>query len=255
MQILSLILIFLTLTSTSTYGDNQKDGLIAFGNKDFEKAFHLLRPFASKGNADIQARLGQMYQYGQGVKQNYKEAIKLYRLGSEGGNRHAQIALGKMYENGQGSKQDYQEAVKWILKAAQQKNHEALIMGSQVRYHKWIILAGEKGDINAQTFLGASYYLGLNVTRDHTEAIKWYRKAAEQGSVIAQNILGAMSEKGKGISKDYVEANKWFTISTSSGDGYGHLYREKIERRMDPAQIKKSRKLAEEWLNEHGNKP
>ena len=54
----------------------------------------------------------------------------------------------------------------------------------------------EKGDAEAQLFLGISYldselgeFLGV---KNWAEAEKWFRKAADQGSVLAKDALGNM---------------------------------------------------------------
>lgn len=39
--------------------------------------------------------------------------------------------------------------------------------------------AAEKGDAEAQTYLGTLYANGLMVPQDHAEAVQWYRLAAE----------------------------------------------------------------------------
>jgi TPR repeat protein len=221
-----LALSFLFLFSGSVYGNDLDDGRRknctmmpqswdAYKRKDYKKAFRLLLPLAEKGF------------------------------------HHAQYCLGLMYENGQGVPQDKKEAVNWLLKSAEQKNllAQSLIRGGYQKLHKQ---AAEQGDSYAQRFLGASFYLGLGVTQDYAEAAKWYKKAAEQGDSSAQNILGAMYEMGKGIPKDYVEAYKWFSISGESGNGYGQLYRKKIEKRkMTPDQIAEAQRLAKESVEKN----
>jgi uncharacterized protein len=48
--------------------------------------------------------------YGSG---DYVEAVKWFRLGADQGNAEAQYVLANIYEFGQGVTQDYKEAVKW----------------------------------------------------------------------------------------------------------------------------------------------
>ena len=61
-----------------------------------------------------------VYEKGEGVKQDYKEAFEWFRKAAEQGNTKAQFNLGLMYYKGQGVKQDYTEAAKWYRKAAAQ---------------------------------------------------------------------------------------------------------------------------------------
>jgi hypothetical protein len=46
----------------------------------------------------------------------------------------------------------------------------------------------EKGDAEAQFYLGVMYENGNGVLKDYTEAVKWYRKAADQGAAAAQHM-------------------------------------------------------------------
>ena len=151
--------------------------------------------------------------------------------------------------------QDYLEAIKWLLNSAEKGNSSARALREKDIYHKWLKLATVEGDDLAQNFLGAKYYLELNIAQNYTEAANWYQKAADQGSTTAQNIFGAMNENGKGIARDYVKANMWFTISEKSGNAFGHAYRVNVEKHMDSDQIAKAQELAKTLLDEHQNKP
>ena len=101
---------------------------------------------AEAGDKYAQACLGEMYQFGKVVDQNYSTAVKWYRKAAEQGHAEAQNRLGHMYENGQGVDINYLTAMEWYRKAA------------------------EQGHVYAQHSLGLMYQ-------------SWYRKAAEQGYV------------------------------------------------------------------------
>ncbi len=49
--------------------------------------------------------------------------------------------------------------------------------------------AAEKGDSDAQNFLGWMYSHGSGVRKSKVEAIKWYSKAAKQGDSDAKQAL------------------------------------------------------------------
>jgi hypothetical protein len=74
----------------------------------------------ASGMANIQHCLGQMYEKGQGVPQDYAEAARLYRLAAEQGNAAAQNNLAFLYSDGRGVPQDNKEAGRWFRKAAEQ---------------------------------------------------------------------------------------------------------------------------------------
>ncbi|MDO4440771.1 MAG: sel1 repeat family protein, partial [Moraxella sp.] len=51
-------------------------------------------------------------------QQNYPQAFAIFKRLAEQGNADAQFNLGNMYDNGNGVKQDYAQAVRWFRKAA-----------------------------------------------------------------------------------------------------------------------------------------
>jgi TPR repeat protein len=75
----------------------------------------------------------------------------------------------------------------------------------------------EKGNANAQAYLGYCYYHGESVPKNVGEAVKWWRKAAEQGDAVAQRNLGICYEHGNGLRKDKAEAMKWYRMAAEKG--------------------------------------
>jgi hypothetical protein len=134
-----------------------------------------------------------MYNYGQGVNQNYEEAAKWYRLAADQGNADGQYRLGLIYAIGQGVKQNYEEAAKWYR------------------------LAAEQGNSDAQYLLGILYAVGQGIEKDLKEAAKWYHRAAEQGNSNAQYELGMMYAEGKGVELDFKKAEKLFSQAAAQG--------------------------------------
>jgi Sel1 repeat len=62
----------------------------------------LLRSLAEQGDATAQSRLGDMYEDGHGVPQDYAEAVLWYRRAADQGFKIAQWLLGTMYQTGYG---------------------------------------------------------------------------------------------------------------------------------------------------------
>ena len=56
---------------------------------------------------------------------DYQTALSELRPIAESGNAWAQVSLGEMYEDGQGVSQDYQQAKTWYQKAAEQGDPSA----------------------------------------------------------------------------------------------------------------------------------
>ena len=112
-----------------------------------------------------------------------------------------------------------------------------------------------KGNAEAQTLLGAMYWSGEGVPRDHKEAAKLYLQAAQQGYARAQNDIGFMLGFGEGIPPhDDVEAYKWIKLAI---DRYTAKNQDRLEQarkdletlrsRMTTAQIAEAEKRVKAW--------
>jgi uncharacterized protein len=197
----------------------------AYKRGDYATALRFTRPLADEGNnRAAQFNLGQMYENGLGVPQDYTEAAKWYRLAADQGFAHAQYQLGFMYFSGQGVPQNDAEAARLYRLAAQQD------------------------DARAEQALGLFYFNGVaGVTQSYAEAVKWYTPAAEQGLPLAQFDLGVLYANGDGVPQDYVRAHMWFNLSAAQGDKNAIKDRDRIARQMTPEQIAEAQKLAREF--------
>ena len=183
-----------TVAGNEAAAGSLEDGIAAEDRGDWKAAFVLLEPLAKQGNPDAKNRIGYMYNFGKGMRQDYAVAMKWYRIAAAQRRAKAQTNIGFMYENGQGVPQDYAEAMKWYRKAADQ------------------------GIAGAQSNIGAMYANGEGVPQDYAEATKWYRKAADQRNAVAQNNLGTLYANGQGVPKDSAEAMKWWRKAADQGN-------------------------------------
>jgi TPR repeat protein len=124
--------------------------------------------------------------------------------------------------------QDYKEAAKWFRKAA------------------------ERGNVRAQSNLGALYAVGQGVPEDDREALKWWRKAAEQGNARAQHNVGVMYAAGRGAARDLVQAYMWLQLAAATYPPGADRdaaadNRDDVGSEMTAAQISKAKKMAAEW--------
>jgi TPR repeat protein len=76
--------IVLALFGVAAAGQLQ-DGVAAYQSGDYATAMRLLRPLADLGNAVAQSYLGDMYNFGEGVPQNYAQAVVWLRKAAEQG--------------------------------------------------------------------------------------------------------------------------------------------------------------------------
>lgn len=159
----------------------------------FHKAYPAIQDKANQGDLYWITRLGTLYNFGYGVREDYKEAAKWYAKASDKGYAFAQFNLGVMYENGLGVNQDYATALKLYQKAVDQ------------------------GDVDAEFKMGVMYANGYGVPKDYAQALKWYTKAANAGYADAEYNIGVMHANGLGMEKNYPEAINWYKKAAARG--------------------------------------
>ncbi|MCZ6628060.1 MAG: tetratricopeptide repeat protein, partial [SAR324 cluster bacterium] len=129
----------------------------------------------------------------------------------------------------------FEDAAKWLRMAAERGNADAQhILGviyqsgqgvpqDNLEAAKWYLKAAERGQVIAQFNLGVMYDQGLGVRRDYSKAAKWFRKAAGQGNADAQFNLGLMNKLGRGVPEDYSAAVRWFQKAADQGQDKAQL--------------------------------
>jgi TPR repeat protein len=175
---------------------------------------------ANQGNACVQYRLYGMHAY-DGPLASDGEALKWLRRSAEQGYAKAQIDLGERYVSGRGVRANSEEAEKWLRRAAAQENCGAEDRLSQMLELPDLMEKAQRGDAEAQYWLGRRYEYGFLVERNHEKAAKWYRKSAEQGERYGQRELGFLYLHGRGVEQSDVEAAKWLEKAAAQGD-YSH---------------------------------
>ena len=122
----------------------------------------------------------------------------------------------------------------------------------------WRPLA-EQGNAEAQTLLGAMYWSGDGLPRNHAEAAKWYLRAAQQGYARAQNDIGFMYGFGEGIPpRDDVQAYKWISLAimrytAKNQDRLDQAIKDRatLKARMTPAQLAQAEREISDWKPGH----
>jgi len=129
--------------------------------------------------------------------------------------------------------------------------YERKDMATAVRLWKaW----ADNGNAEARTLLGAMYWSGEGVPRDHEEAVRLYLLAANQGYARAQNDIGFMLGFEGNPPHDDVEAYKWLTLAIQR---YTAKNQERLDQaikdratlasRMTQAQIDEAERRAKAW--------
>jgi hypothetical protein len=162
--ILILVLLLGMNILSISHANDFDEGIKAYDNGNFKKAYSLFLKEAKKGNATAQNEIGVMYAKGKGVLKDYKEAMKWYRLAAEQGLAMAQYNIGVMYRNGQGVLKDYKEAMKWYR------------------------LAAEQGYSGAKCNLAEAYATGKGVSKSYSEAKRWAKEGFEAGEEYCNEV-------------------------------------------------------------------
>jgi TPR repeat protein len=153
------------------------------------------------------------------------------RQKAEGGDAMAACDLGWCYFNGNDITRDYNEASKWFREAVagiathREQNNLGWCyyrgIGIEPNYaepEKWFRQEAEKGNADAQYFLGWLYTYGSgDLKQDESEAVKWWQKSAEQGFAEAQYELGIAYFYGIGVEANHDEGTKWQRKAAEQG--------------------------------------
>jgi uncharacterized protein len=186
---------------------------------------------------------------------DYPTAARLFLPLAEGGNVRAQVVLGVLYEK----QRTYSEAVKWLRLAADQHDADAENAlgriyengeGVAQDYSKALSfyrLSAEQGNAYGRLSLGRTYSAGTGVRKDFAEAEKWIRLAANQGVPAAQLALGLMYINQEGVPQDDVNAHMWLNLAAARGIRDAIELRDKIAELVTPEQIAHAQQLARDW--------
>ena len=128
---------------------------------DPKEAARILTGLAEKGYPQAQTLLGEMFEKGEGVRQDYFKAAEWYTLAAGLGRYpDAQVALGDLYFAGRGVVHSYAEAVFWYDRAA------------------------KRGHPVAQYLMGIMHADGWGVKKDPVEAYVYLSLALRRAAAV-----------------------------------------------------------------------
>jgi TPR repeat protein len=195
-------------------------------------------------------RLGQLYDSGMSVRQDFATAAACYLVAAQAGHRTAQFNIGAMYDNGRGVAQDIAAAAAWYRRAAEQGDGRAAyalgliyqkgggtVLADRDEALNWFRAAQARGIAAAKAKIadlappqarpqiaapesgleeyqrGMALLIGPRDTRDSAAAFQWFRRGAQAGSDLAAYALAALYEQGEGTPRDEVLANAWYRVA------------------------------------------
>lgn len=152
---------------------------------DLMEAGMLFRRAAERGHAAAQAEIAARLEYAT----VYQKALEFYRKSAEQGNAAGQFGLGLTYALGKlGVEQDFAEARKWIILAANQEYHLAIIKLAEAYMKGGLGLDGK--------------------ARSGSEAAAWIKRAADINYIPAIKELASAYRSGQyGLGVDPKQAD------------------------------------------------
>jgi TPR repeat protein len=175
--------------------------------------------------------LGNLYEDGKELPQDYSQAALWYRVGADLGEPTAQSSLGILYVQGKGVAQDFIKAAFWDRKAADQ------------------------GFPDAEYNLAFLYEQGQGVIQDYAKAGELFEKAGKQGIPEAVYNLGVLYEYGKGFQQN--SAYAFFLLDVVAAEMNGQeqanaaKLRDKCATEINEVQLKMAKENAESWLEHY----
>ena len=167
----------------------------------FSSAAQALPKLVEAKNTEAMQALALLYYRGWGgLEQDRAKALELNRQGAELGDPIAAVEEADQYWDGKGTHRQRSRAKRQYRKALPE-----------------LMDMAEKGNRQAQLFVGnllATTRLG---SRNFSESIKWHMPGAEAGYSVMQFLIGARNQKGNGVVKNDAAAMEWYQKAADQG--------------------------------------
>ena len=207
--------------------------MLAFNNKDWEKAAKLFEDAGDQRYPRAFYMLGHMYHHAKGVKKDMKKAFEYYSRAASGFDWLAMYNVAMFKENGWGTEKNEEEAFRdYMVCADRGQFHEAMrVVGSMYLTGRgvnkdvdkaldWTRRAVNKGNPRAMYNLGVMYKQGLGVDKNIEKAIEYFMKAAndeKQPDTKAMVAIAELYEFGLGVKQDQKQAYNWYMQAARKG--------------------------------------
>lgn len=198
------------------------------GNK---AALALFEKVAGLGHAGAQTEAGRMYYAGIGAQQDLMKAYGFLHKSAMQGDAEGQYLLSLLLIEDHPLLGDWESSESWLRKAAGQDHTLAQVRLGRLLFEEYepalpsvgeeafglFMRASEKGNLEAQAFVGICYNYGVGVKKNEKEAYKWIVSAAEQGQVNAIFELAYFYERGIVVKRDMDEAIRLYMLAAEQG--------------------------------------
>ncbi len=206
----------------------------AYWEADFSKAYEMLDGINAKESRAACLYLGEMYEFGRGVKSDSDKAISCYLEAKIEGCPIADYNLGQLflgeYDTPSKARSHLESAYKGLKKGAERGhassafavfsaiNDEILFSERQDEAVYWLTLAADLEHSKARHYLAEILWEGNNIVdRDRSRAINLWKSAAQSGFIESQYILGFEYATSNETIDRRGEAIKWYEMASSAG--------------------------------------
>lgn len=233
---------------------------------DYRRALHLLQRDHNNGLSGYE--LGNLYQFGRGVKidreasqRYYKKALQIFQKvykesdDNEFLKSYLPYRIGKQYFYGQGAERDYSKARLYFEDAAKKGNqyaayHLGKLYASEQNEHydlgkavKYLKQSDLKRNKYAQYTLSKLY---LAEDQNRTEGLKLLERSADAGFVPAQYKLGRIYTDGQAEEFNFEKGMVYLTMAAQEENPYAQLSLGLIY--LKGEYCKRNIEIAKEWL-------
>jgi hypothetical protein len=195
----------LDLSRKPTPTEAFRSGTTALNSGDTKAGLTALEYAAANGHPIAQWKLGQMYALGEGVKQDDLRAFEYFRGIADA---HADDAPGTPQARFVANA--FVALGSYFLEGI--ANSDVKPDADRAR-EMFAYAASYFGDANAQYNLGRMYLDGHGAQKDFKLAARWLGLAANKGQYQAQALLGAMLFKGDKVPRQGARGLMWLTLA------------------------------------------
>ncbi len=272
--------------------------------KDEKAGYEAFRTAADKGEEVAMANVAKCLMQGVGVEKNAEEGLKWFEKSAAAGNHLADFELGMTYLQFPEYRDKAEEGLKRVKQAAEEGVLDAVLVMAQIHDEggpqqniqecmRWLNIAAEKGNKNAQCRLGQILMYGVGgVQRDPQKGYHWLTFAAQQNYTPAIYILAELNLlytngnqdamrmglnqltacikesyppafmlmgqcylEGRAVMKDNAQAVKFFTLSAEHGNVNAELLLAKLYNgEVENADFETNPAEARKWLEKVAEK-
>lgn len=171
-------------------------------------------------NSEASYRIGEMFHYGDYIKQDFSKAFEWFENAAKQGNDKAQKMIDILYKN---RKQDSFKTSDPIKRDESLSVHNEFMNKDVSNEAKYMEVCKENAI--ALCRFGFMYY---SIEKDYSKAFKFFEKAAEYGNAYAQRMLAWMYYYGEGVNQNLVKAKEWYDKFPLENLDFHHLSFEDI---------------------------